>query len=165
MKEAEVAKTVCHLVAKHLANNSDEEDQEQPHGSELSISRFSEIEAREIAWLWEGRFALGKITLLTGEGGVGKSMLTCDIAARISKGISFPDGSSCPIGDCFFIAGEDGAEDTIRPRLDAAGADVDRVHLIRGPIRRAKSMLRLSICRFISANSIDCSIAIPIRSF
>lgn len=136
MKEAEVSKTVCNLVAKHLANSSDDEDdddQEQPHGAELSISRFSEIESREIAWLWEGRFALGKITLLTGEGGVGKSMLTCDMASRISKGISFPDGSGCPIGDSFFIAGEDGAEDTIRPRLDAAGADVGRVHLIQGP--------------------------------
>jgi Bifunctional DNA primase/polymerase, N-terminal/AAA domain len=138
MKESEVSKTVCNLVAKHLANSSDEEDQEQPHGAELSVSRFSEIESREIAWLWEGRFALGKITLLTGEGGVGKSMLTCDLAARISKGISFPDGLSCPIGDVFFIAGEDGAEDTIRPRLDAAGADVDRVHLIRGPIPKGE---------------------------
>lgn len=138
MKENEVAKTVCNLVANHLANSVDKEEeqkkQEQPHGADLSISRFSDIESREVCWLWEGRFALGKITLLTGEGGVGKSMLTCDMAARISKGINFPDGSSCPIGDSFFIAGEDGAEDTIRPRLDAAGADVDRVHLIRGPI-------------------------------
>ncbi len=141
IKEAEVAKTVCNLVAKHLANSSDDEDEEgneQTHGSDLSISRFSKIESREIAWLWEGRFALGKITLLTGEGGVGKSMLTCDMASRISKGISFPDRSSCPIGDSFFIAGEDGAEDTIRPRLDAAGADVDRVHLIQGPIPRGE---------------------------
>ncbi len=140
MKESEVSKTVCNLVAKHLANSSDEAevDQEQSHEAELSISRFSEIESKEIAWLWVGRFALGKITLLTGEGGVGKSMLTCDMAARISKGINFPDGSSCPIGDVFFIAGEDGAEDTIRPRLDAARADVDRVHLIRGPIPKGE---------------------------
>lgn len=65
-------------------------------------------------------------------------MLTCDIAARISRGICFPDGSSCPMGDSFFIAGEDGAEDTIRPRLDAAGANVDRVHLIQGPIPKGE---------------------------
>ncbi len=143
MKKAEVEKTVCNLVAKHLANSvgddsEDERNKEQLHETELSVSRFSEIESKEIAWLWEGRFALGKITLLTGEGGVGKSMLTCDLAARISKGINFPDGLRCPIGDSFFIAGEDGAEDTIRPRLDAAGADVDRVHLIRGPIPKGE---------------------------
>jgi hypothetical protein len=143
MKKFEVEKTVCNLITKHLANSVVTEDEagknHEPHsGAELSISRFSEIQSREISWLWEGRFALGKITLLTGEGGVGKSMLTCDMAARISRGICFPDGSSCPIGDVFFIAGEDGAEDTIRPRLDAAGADVDRVHLIRGPIPKGE---------------------------
>lgn len=140
MKEAEISKTVCNLVAKHLANTTpeDEDEEEQSTLLELSVRRFSEIESKEIAWLWEGRFALGKITLLTGEGGVGKSMLTCDMASRISKGVAFPDGSSCPTGDSFFIAGEDGAEDTIRPRLDAAGADVDRVHLIRGPIPKGE---------------------------
>jgi hypothetical protein len=137
INEEQVSKTVCNLVAKHLANNvvdEGEEQHEQPQNADLSVRPFSEIESREISWLWEGRFALGKITLLTGEGGVGKSMLTCDMAARISKGIDFPDGAKCPLGDSFFIAGEDGAEDTIRPRLDAAGANVDRVHLIGGPI-------------------------------
>jgi len=143
MKKAEVEKTVCNLVAKHLANSigneSEEERNKEPlHGAELSVSPFSQIASREVSWLWEGRFALGKITLLTGDGGVGKSMLTCDIAARISRGICFPDGSSCPMGDSFFIAGEDGAEDTIRPRLDAAGANVDRVHLIQGPIPKGE---------------------------
>lgn len=143
MKKNEVEKTVCNLIAKHLANsvgNGDEgeKNQAQLPETELSVSRFSEIESRDISWLWEGRFALGKITLLTGDGGVGKSMLTCDMAARISRGICFPDGTSCPIGDVFFIAGEDGAEDTIRPRLDAAGADVVRVHLIRGPIPKGE---------------------------
>ena len=136
MKEASVAKTVANLVAKHLANNPQNEDGEatdQEGSSELQVLSFREIEAKPVAWLWPGRFALGKITLLTGEGGVGKSMLTCDMAARISKGTAFPDGASCQIGDSFFIGSEDGAEDTVRPRLDAAGANVDRVHLIRGP--------------------------------
>jgi hypothetical protein len=136
MKEASVAKTVVNLVAKHLANNPQNEDggaTAQEGSSELQVLSFRDIEAKPVAWLWPGRFALGKITLLTGEGGVGKSMLTCDMAARISKGTAFPDGASCQIGDSFFIGSEDGAEDTVRPRLDAAGANVDRVHLIRGP--------------------------------
>jgi hypothetical protein len=136
MKEASVAKTVVNLVAKHLTNNPQNEDGEatdQEGSSELQVLSFRDIEAKPVAWLWPGRFALGKITLLTGEDGVGKSMLTCDLAARISKGTAFPDGASCQIGDSFFIGSEDGAEDTVRPRLDAAGANVDRVHLIRGP--------------------------------
>ena len=136
MKEASVAKTVVNLVAKHLANNPQNENSEataQEGSLDLQVLSFRDIEAKPVAWLWPGRFALGKITLLTGEGGVGKSMLTCDMAARISKGTAFPDGASCQIGDSFFIGSEDGAEDTVRPRLDAAGANVDRVHLIRGP--------------------------------
>lgn len=130
-----VAKTVGNLVAKHLANGSKVEAEALARASdpELGVRSFREIEPKPVSWLWPGRFALGKITLLTGEAGVGKSMLTCDMAARISKGSAFPDGAVSTLGDVFFIGCEDGAEDTVRPRLDAAGADVDRIHLISGP--------------------------------
>lgn len=138
MKESEVSKTVANLVAKHLTNNPQEEDAIEEASSELSIRTFDQIEAKQVAWLWPGRFALGKITLLTGEGGVGKSMLTCDMASRISTGSAFTDVSTAMKGDSFFVAGEDGAEDTIRPRLDAAKADVSRVHLIAGPIPKGE---------------------------
>ncbi len=138
MKESTVERTVGNLVAKQLANHqSDSPRAAIPSSSsshrELEVRSFRDIEAKPVAWLWPGRFALGKITLLTGEAGVGKSMLTCDIAARISRGIAFPDGAPSTRGDVFFIGSEDGAEDTVRPRLDAAGADVDRIHLISGP--------------------------------
>tara|TARA_R110002049_G_scaffold305056_1_gene500970 strand:- start:5200 stop:6936 length:1737 start_codon:yes stop_codon:yes gene_type:complete len=132
MKDNAVARTVANLVAKHLTNNP-EQSVDTNIDLDLDVISFADIEAKSVAWLWEGRFALGKITLLTGDGGVGKSMLTCDMAARISNGGHFGDGAICPIGDCFFIGSEDGAEDTIRPRLDAAGANVDRIHLVRGP--------------------------------
>ncbi|MEI8213609.1 MAG: bifunctional DNA primase/polymerase [Planctomycetota bacterium] len=136
-----VEKTVANLVAKHLANNSykfnvegEEQGAEEADAAiDLHVRSFRSIEAKPVEWLWEGRLALGKITLLTGDGGVGKSMLTCDLAARISQGSDLPGGGVAPIGDTFFIGSEDGAEDTVRPRLDAAGADVDRVHLIQGP--------------------------------
>lgn len=136
MKESTVERTVGNLVAKQLANHqSDSTLAAIPSSShrELEVRSFRDIEAKPVAWLWRGRFALGKITLLTGEAGVGKSMLTCDMAARISRGIAFPDGAACMRGDVFFIGSEDGAEDTVRPRLDAAGADVDRIRLISGP--------------------------------
>ena len=139
MESKLVEKKVANLVAKHLTNNpQDSEAEEDESSSEMAVSSFDSINAKEISWLWEGRFALGKITLLTGDGGVGKSMLTCDMASRISTGKDFPDGLPCSLGDSFFIAGEDGAEDTIRPRLDAAGADVSRVHLIQGPIPKGE---------------------------
>lgn len=137
LREEQVSKPVAYLVSKHIANGeADPEDEDEAEGTiagDLTVQAFDQIEAVPIAWLWTGRFALGKLTLLTGEGGVGKSILTCDMAARISKGLPFPDGSSGVVGDSFFVGAEDGAGDTIRPRLDAAGADCRRVHLISGP--------------------------------
>jgi len=130
-----IEKTVANLVAKHYSNkpSKDSETVEADSDLDLHVRSFRSIEAKPIEWLWTGRLALGKITLLTGDGGVGKSMLTCDLASRISRGGCLPDGGVAPLGDVFFIGAEDGAEDTVRPRLDAAGADVDRVHLIQGP--------------------------------
>lgn len=133
MKDSAIAKTVGNLVAKHLSNKKPGEADESIADLDLDVRSFGTIEAKPVAWLWSGRLALGKITLLTGEGGVGKSMLTCDLASRISRGDTLPDGGIAPQGEVFFIGAEDGAEDTVRPRLDAAGADVDRVFLIQGP--------------------------------
>ncbi len=134
LREEQVSKPVAYLVSKHIANGEvDPDDEAEGTIAGLTVQAFDQIEAVPIAWLWTGRFALGKLTLLTGEGGVGKSILTCDMAARISRGLPFPDGSSGVVGDSFFVGAEDGAGDTIRPRLDAAGADCRRVHLISGP--------------------------------
>lgn len=124
MKDSAIAKTVGNLVAKHLSNQKPGEADESIADLDLDVRSFGTIEAKPVAWLWSGRLALGKITLLTGEGGVGKSMLTCDLASRISRGDTLPDGGIAPKGEVFFIGAEDGAEDTVRPRLDAAGADV-----------------------------------------
>lgn len=137
--ETAVEKSVGNLVAKHLANSSEEEEADEAEVSGgLSVISFAEIEARPIDWLWPGRLAIGKLSLLTGDGGVGKSLLTCDLASRISRGETFPDGAPGVVGDSFFVGSEDGAEDTIKPRLDAAGALANRVHLIRGPIPKGE---------------------------
>ena len=83
-----------------------------------------------LRWLWPRRIPLGKLTLIAGDPGLGKSLVTIDIAARVSKGSGFPDGAPCEPGDVIILSAEDDAEDTIRPRLDAAGADVSRIHLL-----------------------------------
>lgn len=97
------------------------------------VRRLSDIEAQPLAWLWPGRIPLGKLTLLAGDPGLGKSFLTCDIAARISKGTDWPDGSAGgEAGSVIMLNCEDDAADTIRPRLDAAGADLSRVFVLDG---------------------------------
>jgi putative DNA primase/helicase len=91
---------------------------------------FSEIAPKPLSWLWPGRIPLGKLTLLIGDPGLGKSLLTADIASRVTRGISFPDRAICESGGVVFLSAEDDAADTIRPRLDAAGAEVSRVHTL-----------------------------------
>lgn len=97
------------------------------------IVRMADVVAEEIAWLWKERFALGKLTLLAGDPGLGKSFLSLDLASRVTLGSPWPDGSGkAPQGGVVLISCEDGLADTIRPRLDAAGADVNRIVALEG---------------------------------
>lgn len=88
---------------------------------------LSEVEPEEIEWLWPGRIPAGKITVLDGDPGLGKSAFTTDLAARVSVGRGFPDGSLCEAGGVVLLNAEDGIADTIRPRLDAARGDATKV--------------------------------------
>jgi hypothetical protein len=103
----------------------------------LAVSAISEIvtvadvEPEPVAWLWNGFIPLGKLTVLHGDPGVSKSTLTLEIAARVSTGMLMPDLSTCrPPADVLLLLAEDGIGDTIRPLLDAAGADLTRVHVL-----------------------------------
>jgi hypothetical protein len=90
---------------------------------------LAEVETRPINWLWHRHIPIGKITLLDGDPGMGKSLLATDIAARVSTGQPMPDGTSGKQGGVILIAPEDDAGDTLRPRLEAAGGDPLRVRL------------------------------------
>ena len=105
----------------------------QPSASVSLITRaFSEIKPEALRWLWPSRIPLGKITLLVGDPGLGKSLLTLDIASRVTRGEAFPDGAICESGAVIMASAEDDPSDTIRPRLDAASAVASRVHTLDG---------------------------------
>ena len=87
---------------------------------------ISEVEREKVAWLWPGRIALGKLTILDGDPGLGKSTLVYDLAARITSGRPLPTGEPSERGGVMILSTEDGLGDTIRPRLEAAGADLSR---------------------------------------
>ena len=93
---------------------------------------LSNVSPTAIRWLWPGRFALGRLSSITGRPGDGKSLLSIDMAARLTTGFGWPDGTPCPTGSVLFVACEDDPADTIRPRLDAAGADVSKVKILEG---------------------------------
>jgi len=147
----------------------------------LASDTFQAVQRRRLHWLWPRRIPLGKITLLAGDPGLGKSMLALDIAARLSRGLPFPDApapvalpldverstlnvgrspaspngpmtrsphapldnpkskieNSPPPASTLLLSAEDDPSDTIRPRLEAAGADLSRIilpdHDNRGP--------------------------------
>ncbi len=96
----------------------------------LRTVRASGIDPQPIRWLWEQRFALGKLNLIAGDPGLGKSILTLDMTARITRGATWPvDGTSAPQGSVLIVSAEDDPADTIIPRLIAAGADLALVRI------------------------------------
>ena len=91
--------------------------------------RLSDVTPEALRWLWTGRIPAGKITVLDGDPGLGKSTLLCELAARISRGDPLPGDNSeptAPRGVLLFSA-EDDVHNTIRPRIDAAGGDPERI--------------------------------------
>lgn len=97
----------------------------------FTFRRMSDVQAKPIRWLWPGRIARGKVSMLAGHPGLGKSQLTASLAAIVTTGGTWPvDKTSCERGSVIFFSAEDDAEDTIRPRLEAAGADLERVFIL-----------------------------------
>jgi hypothetical protein len=92
---------------------------------------MANIEAKPIDWLWPGKIARGKVTMLAGNPGLGKSQVTASLAAIITTGGQWPvDRIRCKPGSVVFLSAEDDAADTIKPRLLAAGADVGKVFVV-----------------------------------
>ncbi len=100
-------------------------------GGRITYRRASDIQAKPVNWLWPGRIARGKVSMLAGNPGLGKSQITSSMAATVTTGGIWPvDKSRCERGNVIFLSAEDDAEDTGRPRLEAAGADLSRVFIL-----------------------------------
>src|SRR5436305_15336784 len=99
---------------------------QQPRGL---VKRASEVRSRSIRWAWEGRLALGYLTVMTGEEGLGKSVFMAWLIGRATRGELIGEWHGRP-ASVLVVAGEDGIADTWRPRLDLAGADLDRVSFL-----------------------------------
>ncbi len=100
-------------------------------GSGLQLTCARDVTPREIDWLWEPWLPRGKLVVLDGAPGVGKTTIMLDLIARATYGGPMPgsDMSLEPVN--VLLAGvEDGWADTIKPRLDAAGADTSRIHFV-----------------------------------
>lgn len=102
--------------------------------NQLSARPCAEIDTFRLHWLWASYLPRGKLAVLDGPPGCGKSFLTVDLAARLSRGAALPDGSAAPRAcNCVLLNAEDAPADVVRPRALAAGADADRVFMAGGP--------------------------------
>jgi hypothetical protein len=102
------------------------------HNAVAMVVTMSDVGPEAVRWLWPGYIPLGKLTVLEGDPGLGKSTLALAIAAAVSRGLPLPGGAPTEPAHVVLISYEDALADTLRPRLDAAGADVTRVHAITG---------------------------------
>ena len=119
-------------------------DDEKPRTEpQLMTVKACDVEPKELDWLWQHRFLRGHINIIGGDPGLGKSMLLIDMAARASSGGNWPDGSSCNQCSVLYSTTEDGIADTVVPRLIAAGADLDKVHIVEAVKCRDDSELPL----------------------
>ena len=139
---------------------------------------MADVKSEPISWLWPGRIALGKLTLIAGDPGLGKSLLTATMAATVSKGYVWPlEDTASPIGSVVLLSAEDDPADTIKPRLDAAEADSNRIHVVRAirgvdidskPNERTFSLKRdLPILEELLRSLLDCKLIVidPISAY
>lgn len=97
----------------------------------LQLIRASDITPQAIRWIWPGWLAAGKLHILAGAPGTGKSTAAFALAATITiPDGRFPDGAQAERGEVAIWSGEDDPQDTIVPRLMASGADLERVHIV-----------------------------------
>ena len=102
--------------------------------STVELVAAASIQPLPIEWTWRGWLARGRLHILAGQPGSGKTTLACELAATISTGGIWPDGSRAKQGSVVIWSGEDDPADTLVPRLAAAGADRGRVHFV-GDVR------------------------------
>jgi hypothetical protein len=106
-------------------------DDDKTGSGGLCFVRADQVEIQPVNWLWSNHLARGKITLLTGDTSLGKSTITIDLAARVTKVGVWPDGDKAPIGSVIILSSEDAINDTIVPRLEYARGDRSRVHCLK----------------------------------
>jgi hypothetical protein len=104
---------------------------------EEQVITMSDIMNEAVSWLWRPYLPLGKITILEGDPGLGKTWLALTLAAIVSTGAPFPStdgtpGERRPPAHVLYMTAEDGLGDTLKPRLESAGADCSRVHVLTG---------------------------------
>lgn len=122
-----------------------EGDDEEP-STGLTYEIAAGIEAEPIEWLWQNRFPVGKLSMIAGFPDQGKSQVTLNIAATVSRGGKWPNGEGkARKGAVLILSAEDDAADTVVPRLSAGGADLDQCLIVNSMVRIENSARVLNL--------------------
>ncbi|MBN2186015.1 MAG: AAA family ATPase [Dehalococcoidia bacterium] len=100
----------------------------------VSLVCMADVEAETVSWLWHPYIPIGKLTLLEGDPGIGKSWVSLAITTAVSLGKGLPGTEAIESAKVVLASAEDGLSDTIRPRLDAMGAEASKIHSIKGTL-------------------------------
>ena len=109
------------------------------------LTPYSQIKTEKIRWFYPGRIPLGALTLVTGDPGGGKSTWLSDVATRTSRGWPWAEGGIADLGSVLIIQQEASKGQEIKPRLEAMGADMDRIIDLTRFVRDNKSRVNLKI--------------------
>ena len=122
IQPAQVVPTVAAVASPH------HEGEGSTDSDYLETIRASDVKIQPVRWLWNGFLASGKFHVLAGSPGTAKTTIAMGLAATVTRGGNWPDGSPClKPGNVFIWSGEDAPSDTLAPRLALAGADLDKV--------------------------------------
>lgn len=105
-----------------------------PPATNVQITCLDTVTPETVQWLWDKRIPLGKLTMLVGDPGGGKSFISLAIASAVTRGRRLPDDKGDPSAPArvLMLNFEDGLADTIRPRAEATGCDLARLAVIEG---------------------------------
>jgi len=135
----------CQRHVEQLERREQRERATAPDPQPWTWQPFSDIKAEPVEWLWHHFIPRGMLTLLIGDPKLGKSRLLLDLAARISRGDTMPDGSPGVLGKVVYISGEDDAKRVLKPALIAVRAGMNRVICMQGRSLTDTSGLRQSL--------------------
>ncbi len=122
--------SILQVAVPHLLDQVPKPSEPEVLGEWIAMIRGSDVAPQPIEWLWPGWLASGKVHILGGAPGTGKTTISLALAAAISQGGAWPDGARSPKGKVVIWSGEDDPADTLIPRLQLSGAKLDNIYFV-----------------------------------
>lgn len=123
---------VLYIARMKKGIRTDAEDAQPDPDTHLASKAMEDIQEEKVDWLWKGFLARNKVHIIAGAGATMKSTLTLSMAATVTTGGKWPDGTQCDQGNVVLWTGEDDIGDTVKPRFRWAGGDQSRCHVLTG---------------------------------